>query len=101
MAKQPAQVADLLPEGGGRGVGIMRLFKEQWVAALRADVFVAAIAIGELLVVMLAEKARQRVAHSRDGQVFAQVISPASAPPMIGVGLPEHVVIDVMSPYST
>ena len=85
MAKQPAQVADLLPEGGGRGVGIMLLFKEQRVAALRADVFVAPVAIGELLVVMLAEKARQRVAHARDGQVFAQVISPASTPPMIGL----------------
>ena len=58
MAKQPAQVADLLPEGGGRGVGIVLLLKEQRVAALRADVFVAPVAVGELLLVMLAEKAR-------------------------------------------
>src|SRR5688500_17931949 len=98
MAKQPAQVADLLLEGGGRSVGIVRRLKEQRVAALRADVFVAPVAVGELLVVMLAEKARQRMADSRDGQVFAQVIGPTSALPMIGVGLPEHVVVDVVAP---
>lgn len=85
MAKQPAQVADFLPEGGGRGVGIMLLFKEQRVAALRADVFVAPVPVGQLFVVMLAEKARQCVPHSGDRKVFAQVISAASAPPMIDV----------------
>ncbi len=98
MAKQPAQVADLLPKGGGRGVGIMLLLKEQRVAALRADVFVTPIAVGELLVVVLAEEARQRMAHSRDGKVFAQVIGPTSAAPMIGIGLLEHVVVDMVSP---
>ena len=99
MAEQPAQVADLFLEGGGRGVGIMRHLKQQRMTTLGADVFVAAVAIGEFFVGVFAEKARQRVPHARDREVFAQVIRAASAPPMTGPGLLEHVVVDVMSPH--
>jgi hypothetical protein len=69
------------------------------MAALHADVFVAAVAIGELLVLVFAEEARQRVPHARDRAIFRQVAGAAPAPPVIvGRGF-EHVVVDPMSPH--
>jgi len=99
MAEQPTEVADFFLEGGGRGVGIVRHLEQQRMPALRADVFVAPVAIGELLVGVLAEKARERVTHARDREVFAQVIGAASASPVTGAGLLERVVVDVVAPH--
>ena len=99
MAEQPTEVADFLLEGGGRGVGIMGHLEQQRMPALGADVFVAPVAIGEFFVGVFAEKARERVPHPRDREVFAQVIGAASASPVTGAGLLEHVVVDVVSPH--
>ena len=68
------------------------------MATLHADVFMTAVAIGELLVMMFAKEARQGVANARNRAVFRQVVGAAPAPPVIaGRGL-EHVIVDVMSP---
>ena len=99
MAEQPAEVADFFPEGGGRGIRVMRRLEQQRMTAFRAYVFVAPVAIGQFLVGVLAEKARECMPHARHREVFAQVVGAASAPPMAGAGLPEHVVVDVMSPH--
>ncbi len=97
VAEQAAEVSHFLPEGGGRGAGIMRRLKQQRVPALNADVFVAAVAIGEFLVVMLAEKAGQRMPDPCDREIFAEIRRPAPAAPMAG-GVLEHVVVDMVPP---
>jgi hypothetical protein len=71
------------------------------MAALRADVFVTAVAIGELLVVVLAEKTRQRVANAGGRAIFGEVFGSASAAPRVTVCLLEDVVVDVMAPEET
>ena len=98
VAEQSAEIADLLLEGRGVSVGIVALRKQQRVPALRADVFVTAVAIGKLLVVMLAEEARERVPHSCNRTILGEVVAPATAPPFAGVRLFERVVVDVVSP---
>lgn len=57
MPEQSAQVAHLLFERRRRRIRIALGVEQQRVAALCAHVFVAAVAIGELLVSVLAEKA--------------------------------------------
>jgi hypothetical protein len=69
--------------------------------ALRADILMAAVAVGELLVVVLAEKARERVPYTRDRPIFSEVGSPATAPPPFPTGSPEEVIVDVMAPEKT
>ena len=71
--------------------------EEQRKPALRADVFVIAVAIGELFVIVLAEEARQRVTNVRDGFILTEVLGPASTPARRAGHLLEDVVIDVMS----
>jgi len=66
MAEQAAKVAHLFLERRRRRIGIALRVEEQRMPALRADVFVTAVAIGELLVVVLAEKTRQRVTNACD-----------------------------------
>jgi len=60
-----------------------------------------AVAIGELFVVVLPEKTRQRMPHARDRSIFSQILRPTPAPPVVPVGLLEDVVIDVMAPEKT
>ena len=79
----------------------MLIVEQQRVTALLADVLVATMAIGQLLVVVLAEEARQRVPHARDRAVFSQVFGSAPAPPAVAAGLLESVVVDVMAPEET
>ena len=57
MAKQPAEIAHFLLERRGRAIRIVVGVEQQRMSALRADVFMAPVAVGELLVVMLTEKA--------------------------------------------
>jgi hypothetical protein len=97
MPEKAAEVSHLLPEGGGGGVGIMRRLEQQRMSALHAHVFVAAVAISELLVLMRAEEAGECVPDSRGRQILAEVCRPAPAAPMTG-GMLEHVIVDVMSP---
>jgi hypothetical protein len=98
VAEEAAQVPNLFLEGGGRAIGIVSGVKEQRVPALPAHVLVAPVAIGELLVMMLAEKARQRVPHARDGQILPQIVRPAPAPPVSGSGYFEGVIVHVVPP---
>jgi|SRR5687767_14097461 len=98
MSKQAAQIAHFLLEGGGRPIRIVVGVEQQRMSALRADVFMTPIALGELLVMMLAEKARERVTHAGNRAIFGQVVAAAPAPPVaIGRRL-EDVVVDVMPP---
>lgn len=98
MADQPAQIPHLLLERRRRGVRIVFGVEQQRVPALRADVLMPAVAIGQLLVVVLAEETRQRVPHPRERAVLAQVLAAAPAPPVVARGLLEDVVVDVMPP---
>jgi hypothetical protein len=66
VAEQAAKVADFLLERRRRRIRIALGIEQQRVSALRADVFVTAVAIGELLVVVLAEEARQRMTNASD-----------------------------------
>jgi hypothetical protein len=75
--------------------------EQQRMPALRADVLVAAVAIGELLVVMLAEKTRQRVTNTGDRSILSQVFGSTPAPPVVAARLLEDVVVDVMAPQET
>ena len=61
----------------------------------------AAVAVGELLVVVLAEEARQRVPHARQRAILGEVLRPASAAARFAGGLLEDVVIDVVTPQET
>jgi hypothetical protein len=63
---QSAQVPDLFPERIRCRVGIVLCVEQQGMSALNTDVFVAAVTIGELFVMMLSEKARQRVTYVGD-----------------------------------
>jgi hypothetical protein len=101
MAEEAAQVTHLLLERRGVRVRIVPFGKQQRMAALHAHVFMTAVAIGQLLVVMLAEKARQRVPHPRDRAVFCQVAGAAPAPPVSVCRRLEDLVVDVMSPHRT
>jgi hypothetical protein len=101
VAEQAAQVTNLFLEGRRRRVRIVFGLEQQRMAALRADVFVAAVAIRELLVIVLAEKARQRVPHARDRAILRQIRSATPAVAAFAGGLLEHVVIDVMAPQET
>ena len=67
--------------------------------ALGADIFVTAVAIGELLVVVLAEKARQGVTNVCDRTILGEVLRPASAAPPLSIRLLEGVIVDVMAPH--
>ena len=99
MPEQAAEVADFLPERRRRRIGIVFGLEQQWMPALRADVFMAAVPVGEFLVGVFAEEARQRMPHARHREVFTQVIRAAPAAPMAGAVLLEDVVVDVMSPH--
>jgi hypothetical protein len=101
MAEQAAEVAHLLLERRRRRIRIVLRFEQQRMPALRADVFVAAVAIGKLLVVVLAEEARQRVTHTRDRSILRQVFGSAAAPSRRHLGLLENVVVDVVAPQET
>jgi hypothetical protein len=79
---------------------VLRL-EEQRMPALRAHVFVTAVAISELFVVVLAEEARQCVANARDGSIFGQVFGAAPASPVVAARLLEDVVVDVVPPQET
>jgi hypothetical protein len=70
------------------------------MTALRAHVFVTTVAIGEPLVVVLAEEARQRVPNARGRSIFRQVCGAAPAPPVVAARLREDMVVDVMAPQS-
>jgi hypothetical protein len=81
MTEQPAQIANLLLERRRRQVRVVLGLEQQRMPALRAHVFVTAVAIGELLVIVRAEKTRQRVTHARDRPILGQVAGAAAAPP--------------------
>jgi len=101
VAEEAAEVAHFLLERRRRRIRIVLGVEQQRMPALRADVFMTAVAIGELLVVVLAEEARQRVTHARDRSVFGQVFGSAAASPRRPLGLFEDVVVDVMTPERT
>jgi hypothetical protein len=98
VPEHAAQVADLLLESGGRGVRVVLGVKQQRMPALPADVFMAPVAVGKLLVVVLAEETRQRVTDARDRAIFSEVFGSAAAPPAVAAGPLEDMVIDVVSP---
>lgn len=75
--------------------------EHQRMPALRAHVFVAAVAIGELFVIVLAEKARQRMTHARERPVFGEIRGSTPALPAVVRGLFEDVVVDAMPPQET
>jgi hypothetical protein len=101
VAEEAAQVAHLLLERRRRCIRIVLRLEQQRMPALRAHVFVTAVAIGELLVVVLAEETGQRVTHARDRSIFRQVFGSAPASPRRSFGLLEDVVVDVMAPQKT
>ena len=101
VTEEPAQVSHLLLEVRWCRVRIARAVEEQRMPALAADVFVTAVAIGELLVIVLAEKARQRVPNVRDRSILAEVFGSASAAPAVSPRLLEDVVVHVMAPQET
>jgi hypothetical protein len=101
VAEEAAQVAHLLLERRRRRIRIVLRLEQQRMPALRAHVFVTAVAIGELLVVVLAEEARQRVTHASDRSVFRQVLESAAASPRRSLDLLEDVIVDVMAPQET
>jgi hypothetical protein len=101
MTEQPASIAHLLLERRRRRIRIAPGIEQQRMPALRAHVFVTTVTIGELLVIMLAEKTRQRVTHTRDRPILGQVAGAAAAPPPVPVGLFEDVVVNVMAPEET
>jgi hypothetical protein len=98
MAEQAAEVAHLLLERRRRCIRIVLRLEQQRMPALCAHVFVTAVAIGELLVVVLAEEAGQRVTDPRDRAVLGQVFGAAPASASRPLGLLEDVVVDVMAP---
>jgi len=101
MAEQAAQVAHLLLERRRRRIRIALRIEQQWMPALGADIFVTAVAIGELLVIVLAEEAGQGVTNASDGTIFREVFGSAPAAPRTTVRLLENVVVDVMAPQET
>lgn len=101
VPEHTAQVAHLLLERRRRRVWVLPGVEEERMPALRAHVFMTAVAIGELLVVVLAQETRQRVTHARDRSIFRQVSGAAPAPPVVAARLLEDVVVDVMAPQET
>jgi len=101
VTEEPAEVTHLLLESWRRRVRIARGVEEQRMPALRADVLVTAVAIGEFLVVVLAEKTRQGVTNVCDGAILGEVLGPTTAAPPFSSRLLEDVVVDVMTPQET
>ena len=79
----------------------MLRIEQERMPALRAHIFMTAVAIGELFVIVLAEKTRQRVTNTRDRTILGQVIGATAAPPPVTVSVFEDVVVDVMAPKET
>jgi len=98
VAEQSAEVSDLLLERRCRRVRIVRGVEQEGMPALRAHVFVAPVAVGELLVIVLPEKARQRMTDARSRPVFRQIVRSTPAPPPLALSPFESMVINVMSP---
>ena len=101
VTEQTAEIAHLFLERWRRRIRIVPGIEQQRMPALRAHVFVAAVAIGQLLVIVLAEKTRQCVAHPCHRPILGQVVSAAAAPPAVPAGVFEDVVVDVMPPQET
>jgi len=91
VTEQAARVSHRLLEVRRRGVRIARGVEEQRMPALRADVLVTAVAIGEFLVVVLAEKTRQGVTNVCDGAILGEVLGPTTAAPPFSSRLLEDV----------
>lgn len=68
------------------------------MTALSADVFVAAVPIGQLFVIVLAQEARQRVPDPCNRSIFGEVIGSTPAPPVVAHRLLENVIVDMMAP---
>src|SRR5262245_41276898 len=101
VAEEPAEIPDLFLEVRSRGVGIALGVEQQRMPALRADIFVTAVAIDELFVVVLAEKARQRVTNAGNRSVFSEVLGTATAMPSLPIRVLEDVIVNVMAPDET
>jgi hypothetical protein len=65
MPEYSAEVSHLLVEQPGAGVRIAVSRKEQWMTALNANVLVMIVPIDEVLIRVVPEKTRQRVADAR------------------------------------
>ena len=61
MAEQAAEIPDLLLELRLVTIGVVSVAEDQRVTALDADVFARAVTIGERLVLVMAQEARERV----------------------------------------
>jgi hypothetical protein len=101
VAEEPAEVAHLLLEVRRRRVRVALGVEEQRMPALAADVFVTAVAIGELLVIVLPEETRQRMPDVRDRSILSQVFGSTPASPAVPARQLEDVVVDVMAPEET
>jgi hypothetical protein len=101
VTEQAAEVAHLFLERRRRRVRIALRIEQQRMPALRADVFMTAVAIGELFVIVPAEEARQCVTNASGGPIFLEVFGSAPASPRVTVRCFENVVVDVMAPQET
>ena len=82
VAEQPAEIPDLFLEVLLVPVRVLPVAKHQRVSALDTDVFTRSVAIGERLVLVMAQEARERVPHAGDAAGTAQVGLAASAGPL-------------------
>jgi hypothetical protein len=98
MAKETAQIPNLLLEPRRGAIRVVCGIEQQRMPALRADIFVTAVPIGELFVIVLAEEARQGVPDPCRRPILSQVIGSTPAPPVVAPCLLEDMVIDVMPP---
>jgi hypothetical protein len=99
MAEQPAEVTHLLLERRRCSIGIVFGIEQERVAALHAHVFMAAVTLGEFLVLMFAEETRQGVPHARDRSIFREIVCAAPAPPLRAGCRFEPAIVDVVSPH--
>jgi hypothetical protein len=97
VPENAAQVSHLLPERRRCRIGIVLGIEQQRMPALGAHIFMTSVAVRELFVGVLAEKARQGMTNVGDGSILGQVVHATAAVAAAALRLFEDVVIDMMA----
>ena len=98
MTEQSARVSNLFREAIARGEAVRIRGVNEQVTAANANVLVHAVAVGEAHIGVVAQETGQRVPNVGPGSVLSQILITATASACPSACVPEHLVVDHVSP---